>query len=97
VLPRALGRAERSEARLNARGGDLEFLAWVSFFGCVCGFLFLVACIPSTKGRKAPLDYDKALYRQRHKIENLFAKLKNYRRIATRYDRCAHAFFSAVL
>jgi len=29
-------------------------------------------------------------------LENLFAKCKDWRRIATRYDRCAHAFFSAV-
>jgi transposase len=29
-------------------------------------------------------------------IENLFAKLKDWRRIATRYDRCAHTFFSAI-
>lgn len=43
-------------------------------------------CIPPTKSRKKPLDYDNALYRQRHKIENLFAKLKDWRRIATRYD-----------
>jgi transposase len=43
-----------------------------------------------------PLPYDKALYRQRHKVENLFAKLKDWRRIATRYDRCAHTFFSAI-
>lgn len=53
-------------------------------------------CIPPTRSRKQPLDYDKALYRSRHKIENLFAKLKDWRRIATRYDRCAHAFFSAI-
>ncbi len=53
-------------------------------------------CIPPTRSRKSPLEYDKALYRSRHKIENLFAKLKDWRRIATRYDRCAHAFFSAI-
>jgi transposase len=53
-------------------------------------------CIPPTRSRKAPLDYDKTLYRTRHKIENLFAKLKDWRRIATRYDRCAHTFFSAI-
>lgn len=53
-------------------------------------------CIPPRRNRKKRLDYDKALYRQRHKIENLFAKLKDWRRIATRYDRCAHAFFSAI-
>jgi putative transposase len=53
-------------------------------------------CIPPTKSRKTPLAYDKALYRTRHKVENLFAKLKDWRRIATRYDRCAHTFFSAI-
>lgn len=41
-------------------------------------------------------EYDKAIYRQRHKVENLFAKLKDWRRIATRYDRCAHTFISAI-
>jgi len=53
-------------------------------------------CIPSSRSRKVPYDYDTALYRQRHKVENLFAKLKDWRRIATRYDRCAHTFFSAI-
>ena len=43
-----------------------------------------------------PYTYDTLLYRQRHKVENLFAKLKDWRRIATRYDRCAHTFFSAI-
>ena len=38
----------------------------------------------------------KRFYRQRHKIENMFARLKDWRRIATRYDRCAHTFFSAI-
>ena len=36
------------------------------------------------------------LYRQRHKIENMFARLKDWRRVATRYDRCPTVFFSAV-
>ena len=54
------------------------------------------ACIPSSRSRKIPYPYDKVLYRQRHKVENLFAKLKDWRRIATRYDRCAHTFFSAI-
>lgn len=53
-------------------------------------------CIPSSRSRKIPYPYDKSLYRQRHKVEKLFAKLKDWRRIATRYDRCAHTFFSAV-
>jgi hypothetical protein len=55
-----------------------------------------IPCIPPTKNHEQALDYDKTLYRQRHKIENMFAKLKDWRRIATRYDRCAHTFFSAI-
>ena len=54
------------------------------------------ACIPPTKNRKQPIDYDKALYKWRHKVENMFASLKDWRRIAMRYNRCAHTFFSAV-
>jgi transposase len=36
------------------------------------------------------------LYRQRHRIEIMFGRLKDWRRIAMRYDRCAHTFFSAI-
>ena len=53
-------------------------------------------CIPSTRSRKAELPYDKILYRQRHRIENTIGRIKDWRRIATRYDRCAHTFFSAI-
>ena len=53
-------------------------------------------CIPPRKNRTEQIDYDKKLYKQRHKIENLFGKIKDWRRIAMRYDRCAHTFFSAI-
>jgi transposase len=56
----------------------------------------ITPCIPPTRNRKVPIAYDKMLYRQRHKVENMFARLKDWRRIATRYDRCAHTFFSAI-
>ena len=52
--------------------------------------------IPSKTNRKAQIDYDKTLYRQRHKIENMFGRLKDWRRVHTRYDRCAHTFMSAI-
>ena len=52
--------------------------------------------IPPAKSRKTPLDYDKSLNRHRHKTENLSAKLKDWRRIATRYDQYAHTVFSAI-
>jgi len=53
-------------------------------------------CIPSKTSRKVPIPHDRTLYRQRHRIENMFGKLKDWRRIHTRYDRCAHTFFSAI-
>jgi len=56
----------------------------------------ITPCIPPKKNRKRQIDYDKTLYKQRHKVENMFGKLKDWRRISTRYDRCAHTFFSAI-
>ena len=53
-------------------------------------------CIPGRKGRKTPVEYDENRYRQRNLIERMFGKLKDWRRIATRYDRCAHTFMSAI-
>ena len=41
-------------------------------------------------------DYDQHLYKARHLIENFFAKLKQYRAIATRYDKLAQNFLSAI-
>jgi transposase len=54
-------------------------------------------CIPPRAKRKNPADYDAHLYRQRYRIENMFGRIKDWRRIATRYDRCAHTFMSAIL
>lgn len=56
----------------------------------------IATCIPPVRNRKVQLPYDKQLYRQRHKIENVFARIKDWRRVATRYDRCAHTFMSAI-
>ena len=53
-------------------------------------------CIPSKKNRKQQILHDKKLYKQRHKVENMFGRLKDWRRISTRYDRCSHTFFSAI-
>ncbi|MGK7870854.1 transposase, partial [Falsiroseomonas sp. E2-1-a20] len=56
----------------------------------------ITPCIPSTRRRKVPIPHDPTLYRQRHRVENMFGRLKDWRRIAMRYDRCAHTFFSAI-
>ncbi len=54
------------------------------------------AVIPPKANRKQPRDFDRAIYASRHPIENFFAKLKQYRAIATRYDKTARNFLAAV-
>ncbi|MEZ7195320.1 IS5 family transposase [Pseudodesulfovibrio karagichevae] len=50
--------------------------------------------IPSRSLRKEPRDYDRHLYKQRSMVECMFAKLKQFRRIATRYDKLASTYMS---
>jgi len=45
---------------------------------------------------QSPDPRDPILYKQRHRIENMFGRLTDWRRVHTRYDRCAHAYFSAI-
>ena len=54
------------------------------------------AVIPPKRNRKEPREYDKELYKARHLIENFFAKLKQYRAIATRYDKLANTFLGGI-
>jgi transposase len=52
------------------------------------------AVIPPKSNRKVQRLYDKQLYRERNHIERLFAKLKQCRRLATRYDKTARNFLA---
>lgn len=54
------------------------------------------AVIPSKRNRTTKRDYDKDLYKARHLIENFFALLKQYRAIATRYDKLKLNFLGAI-
>lgn len=56
----------------------------------------IAPCIPSKSNRKIHIPHDRILYPQRHKIEIMFGRLKDWPRIHTRYDRCAHTFMSAI-
>lgn len=56
----------------------------------------ITPCIPPHATHRIQYAYDPVLYRQRHRIENMFARLKDWRRVHTRYDRCAHTFLSAI-
>jgi transposase len=53
-------------------------------------------CIPGRKSRAKPIKHDTRRYKRRNKIEIMFGRLKDWRRIATRYDRCPKVFLSAV-
>ena len=54
------------------------------------------AVIPSTATRTVPHPLDRAVYRRRNLIERLFYRLKNWRRLATRYDRLARNYLAAL-
>lgn len=56
----------------------------------------IMPCIPARRGRRNPAGHNRRLHRQRHRIENLFARPKDRRRIATRHDRCGEPFLSAI-
>ena len=55
------------------------------------------AVIPPNPTRKHPHRYDKTAYKGRNVIERMFCRLKDFRRIATRYDKRADIFLSAIL
>jgi transposase len=90
-----------ADERLQRRGADAGRLAQsqslarhrsydADWFRAALAERKIIACIPSKKNRKVPIPRDTALYRQRHKVEIMFGRLKGWRRIHTCYDRCAH-------
>lgn len=54
------------------------------------------AVIPPRSNRLAPRNFDRHLYRDRNLIERFFARIKHFRRIATRYDKLAKSFLSFI-
>jgi transposase len=55
-----------------------------------------VTANPGEANRRVPREYDRNIYKARHLIENFFAKIKQFRAIATRYDKTARNFLAAV-
>ena len=53
-------------------------------------------CISACSKRKRPATHNRKLYKKRCRIENTFARLKDWRRIAMHYSRCGNLFLSAV-
>lgn len=52
--------------------------------------------IPPKKNRKLQYRYDKDLYKTRNRVERFFCRIKDFRRVATRYDRQPYTFMAAV-
>lgn len=55
-----------------------------------------IPVIPGRCNRKRPIQYDERRYRDRWRVEAMFCRLKDFRRIATRYDKLARNYLSAV-
>ncbi len=53
-------------------------------------------CIPPRKNRKSPPAYDRHLHKERNVAERYFARVKQYRRVATRYDKKAANYLGFV-
>ena len=52
--------------------------------------------VPPRKNRKEQREYDKSIYKNRNQIERFFNRLKQFRRITTRYDKLLFSFLSLV-
>ena len=55
------------------------------------------SCILGRKSRKTTIKYDKRRYKRRNRIERMFGRIKDWRRVATRYDRSPTVFLSAIM
>ena len=80
----------KANAILADRGYDADYVADAA---TAMGAQII---IPSKKNRIHQRKIDKELYKERNHIERLFNKLKNYRQIATRYDKTASAYLSFI-
>src|SRR3546814_1358125 len=78
--------AERVDALLADKGYDADAIRDTLAKADV------EAVIPAKSNRRTPIPHDRAKYRWRNLIERLFSKLKNWRRVATRYDKTAESY-----
>ncbi len=85
-----LGSSPKAEWLLGERGYDADW------FREALKDKGIRACIPDRKQRKTAVRYEKRRYKRRNRIEIMFGRLKDWRRIATRYDRCPKVFLSAI-
>ncbi len=82
--------AERIEALLADKGYDADAIREELAKAGV------EAVIPAKSNRRIPIPHDREKYRWRNLVERLFSKLKNWRRVATRYDKTAESYLGFV-
>jgi len=88
--PRLIRRTKAARKLLGDKAYDsAELRQWLKHRGTK-------AVVPNRSNRKQPFSFDKRSYKQRHRIENAFCRLKDFRRIATRYDKLARNFLASV-
>ena len=85
-----LGSLPKAEWLLADRGHDADW------FRAALQAKGIKPCIPGRKSRGRPVKHDKRRCKRRNRIEIMFGRLKDWRRIATRYDRSPKVFLSAV-
>ena len=90
AAPELLGRIDGAGYFIADKGYDADALR------CSLRQDGTVPVIPGRTNRKRPVRYDKTRYRDRHLVENAFCRLKDFRRVATRYDKLAANYLSAV-
>jgi len=66
-----------------------EFRQWLTKRG-------ITPCIPPRSNRRNARPYSQRCYRKRHVVENFFERIKNFRRVATRYDKLAETYLGFV-
>lgn len=82
--------ADRIEALLAEKGWDADAIrAQIAAAG-------VEAVIPNKSNRRIPIPHDRETYRWRNLVERMFSKLKNWRRVATRYDKTRESYLGFV-
>lgn len=90
IAERLIRRKKAAKKMLGDKAYDSEELRdWLADRGTK-------AVIPNRCNRKQPFTFSKKSYKERCRIENAFCRLKDFRRIATRYDRLARNFLASI-
>ncbi len=89
VAERLIAKGKASKRLIGDKAYDSALRLWLKDRGTK-------PVIPNRGNRKQPFSFNRRLYKERRRIENAFGRLKDFRRIATRYDRLACNFLASV-